>query len=281
MNRLPDFIVAGVRKCGSTWLHQCLGEHPEIFVPPMTKEIFFFDRHWQRGTEWYARFFANAGAGQICGEATPSYFAHPLTAERIKRAVPNVKLIFVFRNPVERAISMYHHMASVGEVDVPFAEALERRPELLEEGYYDRHFGRFQNLFGNANLFPLILEEARANGENALEPLFRFLGVDPSFQPPSLFERSYARREARSSHLAALAGRMSLFFRDSGLHAVVNAAKSANLHYLFYKTKPSPPAAIPPFIVEQLKANYIDDTGRFGARIGRDLIGLWGLKASD
>ena len=281
MTRLPDFIIAGVRKCGTSSVHQWLGEHPQIFVPPMTKELFFFDRLWDRGPEWYMRHFRNAPPQSICGEATPTYFSHPEAAQRIKQTVPDVKLVFVFRNPVERAISMYHHMASVGETRTTFSETADRTPELIDEGFYDRHYARFASLFGEKALYPFILEDVRASGKDALKPLFAFLGVDPDFVPPSLFERTYERREPRAYGLVSFVGRTTLFLRDHGLHSVVNAAKSLGVERIFYKSNSSKPQAVTADVVARLKKNYVDDARRLGDRIGRDLVALWRLDAPD
>ncbi|HXM00802.1 MAG TPA: sulfotransferase, partial [Rhizomicrobium sp.] len=237
MMRLPDFIVAGVRKCGTTWLHTCLSEHPQIFVPPQTKEIFFFDRHWDRGLAWYARHFAAAPPGRICGEATPGYFAVPGMPERIKGAVPDAKIVFVFRDPIRRAVSLYQHMLSIGYTRLSFADALEEMPEIIDEGHYDSYFESYERCFGRAALFPLILEQAKAEGDAGLAALFAFLGVDPAFRPPSLLRTAYEQRTARNHVFGWLTGRLTMVFRDRGLHWVVNGLKRAGFRRLLYKDR--------------------------------------------
>jgi hypothetical protein len=244
----------------------------------MTKELFFFDRLWHRGARWYSAYFGAAHPDQICGETTPSYFSHPDTPRRIRETVPNVKLVFVFRHPVERAISMYHHMLSVGETRLSFRDALAQVPALIDEGFYNRHYSRFAALFGENALFPVILEETRAAGDDALVPLFNFLGVAPEFRPPSLFHRTYERRQARASRLAAVVGHATMFLRDHGLHTLVNAAKAAGAERIFYTQRPPKPEPIADEIYEQLKNVYFDDTASFGERIGHDLVSLWNLR---
>ncbi|HEY2069915.1 MAG TPA: sulfotransferase domain-containing protein [Rhizomicrobium sp.] len=275
--RLPDFIVAGVRKCGTTWLDQCLREHPGIHMPQATKELFFFDRYWSRGVNWYADYFAGAGTDQICGEVSPTYFTAPEGPARILETLPNVKLVFVFRDPVERVVSLYHHMRAKGDTALPLADAIDTLPELLEEGFYARYFAHYRDTFSEG-VFPLILDDLQVAGEDALKPLFKFLGVDAQFQPVALSERAYERREARSRTIARMATGTSRLLHAMGLHRAVAAAKAVGAERIVMRKPNAPSEAVEPAIAARLHALYDDDIARLGDMLGRDLRELWSIE---
>ena len=112
MKRLPDFLIAGVMKGGTTALYEALCEHPQVWAR-QPKEIHYFSTHYERGPEWYAQFFQDCPTGQLTGEASPSYFdgclAYPVL-ERLQAVAPNLPCIIVLRDPVSRAISQFHHL---------------------------------------------------------------------------------------------------------------------------------------------------------------------------
>lgn len=276
--RLPDFVIAGSRKCSTTWLHRCISEHPQIFVPSEAKELFFFDRHWNRGPEWYSRFFQGCPPGKICGEATPGYFNHPDAPARINALIPDVKLIFIFRNPIERTVSLYFHMRALGKTRLPFEEALQRFPNLIDEGLYHHHLMRFERLFGRKALLPLIAENVRATGPDGLAPLFRFLNVDDRFRPPSFHERTYERREPRGHLLAKAAFRVATALRDMGLHKLTDAIKSGGAERLVFKGRPIKKFTMDTATAERLRAVYREDARRLGDYLQQDLTTLWNLE---
>src|SRR3954464_5798431 len=130
---LPDFLIIGAQKAGTTALYAYLREHPAIAGPPW-KEVSFFDRHHRRGARWYPGNFPNrlylrgvharTNARPVVGEASPSYVFHPLAPERVAALVPNVRLIALVRNPIDRALSHYHHEVALGREPLSFEDAL-------------------------------------------------------------------------------------------------------------------------------------------------------------
>ena len=138
---LPDFIILGAQKAGTTSLHAYLREHPDV-LPCAWKEVHFFDgRNYRRGEAWYRRQFLNAddlralpkfrGRRLIGGEATPYYLFQPQVPERIAKHVPKAKLIALLRNPIARAYSQYQHNVRRDKEPLSFADALKREDELL------------------------------------------------------------------------------------------------------------------------------------------------------
>ena len=131
---LPDFLVIGVMKGGTTSFFNYLAQHPQI-NPPFRKEIKFFDIHYLQGLGWYRAHFPTRfkmKSGMLTGEATPYYIFHPAAPERVAKVLPNVKLIVLLRNPVDRAYSHYNHMLRVGRELLPFEEAIAREAERLD-----------------------------------------------------------------------------------------------------------------------------------------------------
>ncbi|MCI0559446.1 MAG: sulfotransferase domain-containing protein [Nitrososphaera sp.] len=135
---LPDFIIAGTQKGGTTALYSLLSHHPNI-TPALVKEIHYFDWHYSRGLKWYKAHFpiinnksmrsSRDNCPFITGEASPYYMFYPYAFERIAKIVPHVRLIFLLRDPVERTYSSYHQQRHMGREVHSFEEALD-----LEKG---------------------------------------------------------------------------------------------------------------------------------------------------
>lgn len=136
---LPDFLVIGAQKAGTTSLYAYLSSHPGI-VPAAHKEIHYFDVHYTRGEHWYRAMFptrrrlatANGhGHRLVTGEASPYYLFHPLAAQRAGGLLPDARLVVLLRNPVERAWSHYRHEVRAGRERLDFAAALAAEPDRL------------------------------------------------------------------------------------------------------------------------------------------------------
>jgi hypothetical protein len=259
--RVPDFIVAGVRKCGTTWLDRCLREHPQIFMPSATKELFFFDRYWSRGVAWYGEYFADCPPDRLCGEVSPTYFTEPKAPERILSVAPDAKLVFVFRHPVERVISLYHHMRARGDTSLSLSEAIEKIPELIEEGFYARHFARFRTTFAPSSIHAILLDDIEADPHAAFRALFTFVGADPSFSPTTLLAAWTSRR-----------------LHAMGLHRAVAFAKRLGAEKVVLRAPKAAPERLDPKIAARLYALYDPEIGELGRMLGRDLRSLWTLE---
>jgi hypothetical protein len=148
---LPNFLVIGAQKAGTTTVYDNLIKHPQV-LPADIKEVHFFDNNWAKGPNWYRAHFdlksklcgARGSAGEgasVTGEASPYYLFHPLVPARVKQICPKVKLIAIFRNPVDRAYSHYHHEKRKMREPLSFEEALEQEEQRLA-GEEERILGR-------------------------------------------------------------------------------------------------------------------------------------------
>lgn len=170
--RLPDFLVIGAQKAGTTWLRELLRTHPDVFMPP--KELHFFDHpeNFARGIEWYAEHFRDAGEGQVVGEKTPNYLYLPERpgmddgARRLHDALPEARLIAILRDPVKRALSALNHAVYRGEVSpLHSADALLTRKRhlvawpVIEMGLYHGQLKAYFDLYGRGNVLVFFFED--------------------------------------------------------------------------------------------------------------------------
>jgi Sulfotransferase family len=140
---LPDFLICGAQRCGTTSLYRMLSAHPAVVPPALHKGIHYFDTAdaYRRGFRWYrghfplhstmARCASATGGRAVTGEASPYYVFHPLAADRIAAALPEVRLIVLLRDPVERAFSAHKQETARGFEAEPFERALELEPQRL------------------------------------------------------------------------------------------------------------------------------------------------------
>ena len=215
MRPLPDFLILGAQKAGTTALYAYLRWHPQI-TGPSFKEVSFFDRHYARGERWYRAHLPVRRKG-VVGEASPSYLFHPLAPERVARMLPNARLIALLRNPVDRAFSHYQHEVALGREQLSFEEALAREDERMQgevermlrdaayfshawwnytyaaRGRYAEQLERWFEAFPREQVLVLLTDELAADTAGAYRRVLDFLGVDilELDAYPRIFEREY------------------------------------------------------------------------------------------
>ena len=180
---LPNFMIGGVQKGGTTWMYRTLKRHPQIFLSEL-KELDFFWREslYAKGLDWYAEHFQDAGGAKAMGEVTPTYLYSEAAPERIAKALPGVKLIFSLRNPVDRAYSAYRHNRRRLAESLPFEEAIRQEGiGYIPRGFYYQQLKRYHQYFPKENILILIYEEFSKDPVAGFKQCFQFLGVDDSF----------------------------------------------------------------------------------------------------
>ena len=183
----PNFLVAGAAKAGTTWLHYCLEVHPEVFVPKQ-KELHFFSypRLYEKGTEWYESFFREGAAKKAVGEVSPSYMPSPEAPSRIQNYNPNMRLIFILRNPIERAYSHYCMDMRIGKVSTDINAGLSPQNPRVTSGLYYSKLTQYLKLFPSEQIKIFLFDDIKNHPETLLAELYAFLEVDSSFKPLSL-----------------------------------------------------------------------------------------------
>ncbi len=183
---LPNFVVIGAQRCATGWISQCLREHPDIYMA--RDETRFFDNYYDKGIRWWQReFFADYAGEKAVGEKTANYLYNPRSAERIAQTLPNAKLICCLRNPVTRMWSNYIMKINQkkSKERQEFEQAVKTDPELVERGLYFKQLNRFLNYFSPEQLMVTIYEHKFANPVLFMQNIYRFLGVDAEYVPPS------------------------------------------------------------------------------------------------
>jgi hypothetical protein len=194
--RLPDFLIIGAQKSGTTWLADQLSLHPSVFMAP--DEIHFFDKehNFPRGLTWYSKHFEPARTGQIAGEKTPDYlWANGEGTEghlsdvhiKLYQALPGAKLIAVLRNPVERALSALTHLVRTRRLAPPFdvdTLLLGKKHHrikghgVISKGFYYRQLVAYAKLFNRSQILVLLFEEDIAKApDEGLRRTCEFLGI--------------------------------------------------------------------------------------------------------
>ena len=208
---MPDFIVIGSQKSGTTSLFTYLGQHPHISLP-FKKELHFFDGgldpkidNFEKGEAWYSSHFQfrkNKDSHNKTFDSTPLYIFNHLAPSRIFRSLPNVKLIVVLRNPTERAISHYFHSKRKGHEWLPIMEALHKEDERLSpvikkynfkseafihhsyksRGLYKYQIERYLEYFNRQQMLIISSDDLFDKTEYTLRNVFGFVGVEPGIR---------------------------------------------------------------------------------------------------
>ncbi|MGH2704215.1 MAG: sulfotransferase domain-containing protein [Actinomycetota bacterium] len=212
LSMLPDFLIVGGKRCGSTSLYRYVVRHPAILPCRVTKGTHYFDVNYLKGWSWYRSQFPSRlraglaerarGVPPITGEASPYYMFHPLAPERIAGHLPEVKLIAVLRDPVIRAWSHYQYSVRRGFEHLPIEEALERESgrlagederlrsdpayqsfshrhhTYLARGRYAEHLESLSEHVPPSRVLVLQSEQMFADPKQTLKLIFDFLGLE-------------------------------------------------------------------------------------------------------
>jgi hypothetical protein len=207
---LPTFVIGGAPKAGTTALWALLDAHPEVWMSRM-KEPRFLTRNLNepvpgvkligpprqethsRGLEWYASLFADGADRPARGEASPQYLGAVDGPEMMERHVPGLKVVFVLRQPVDRAYSQYWQHWKKGWRMPAFSALLDDHPALRYLDYmsrYEQHLERYRQALGADRVHVLLFDDLKSEPARTYAELCRFIGVDDSFQPPD-FAQSF------------------------------------------------------------------------------------------
>ena len=194
---LPNFLIIGAEKGGTTWLYEKLRRHPEVYMPRV-KELYFFNNDGGEGKtqEWYEKHFEAAPA---VGEATPAYMYDEHAPRRIADMVPDMKLIACLRHPTDRVYSHYWMNRGVDKIDCSFNKVVsQRREPYIGNGLYGEQVDRYLSYFDRDQLLILISEEVFSAPSASLNKICSFLGVDDTFYQD---QEWIARRENRAARI--------------------------------------------------------------------------------
>jgi len=221
IKNLPNFIICGAQKGGTTSLFYYLKEIPSIGISPV-KEIHYFDLNYDKGISWYERHFEvfqNKGY-KLIGEATPSYMYCEDVPKRIYDLIPTTKLIFMLRDPIDRAYSHYSHTVVRGYECYSFEKAIEREEQRLsncsrsrrqrysyiDRGKYIVQLKRFFNYFPREQMLILITEELKEKPDLVKKQVFEFLGLNINIHDQDWHAIHYKGQQPRIRKLQKFLG---------------------------------------------------------------------------
>jgi hypothetical protein len=198
---LPNFLIVGAQKAGTTSLHDILSQHPQAYMSEV-KEINYFtnEQKYKKGLVYYSSFFKKILPQHIVvGESSPGYMCYPQVAERIRKELGDIKIVMILRDPIRRAFSQYwdnrRHLSETFteyEIVSNFLE-IDYQPGrrgYFSRGVYIRYIEKFQEFFSKENVHILLLEELVMDQSRELRRLYNFLGIDETMglqtlPPPS------------------------------------------------------------------------------------------------
>jgi hypothetical protein len=230
---MPNFLIIGAMKSGTTALYYYLEQHPEIYMSPVKEPNFFSSQEQENAADavtnigTYQHLFRGGSGKKALGEASHSYLYEPRAAAEIKRYVPEAKLIAILRNPIDRAYSHFLHMVRTGMEPLDdFAQALrEEEVRIYKERTFQDYIGRglyYQQLKRYFGTFPqeqvrvYLYEDLSGAPISTVQDAFRFLKVDDSFVPDVSLRRNVSgqpkyktldgllRRQSRIKHAAKI-----------------------------------------------------------------------------
>lgn len=281
--REPNFLYVGQGRAGSAWLFEVLREHPEVFVP-IARDIYYFDRYYHLGFDWYMRHFEPARDEKAVGEVCHDYCLSELYARRIYERFPDAKILYCAREPIDLALAMYcfdinhcYHFTRTQYDTMSFLDiALHYKFFPLMDHYH--RLEPFYRLFPRENIYTYFYDEIMDEPQIFVRKLYRFLGVDPEFVPSSLTRRVNPARYARFRPITEFANKTANWLRDAGQPNAVGAVKAQPwIHKLLYKTidhktqRPQLDAKTYAFLYEILHRN----DSKLEALLGKSLPDSW------
>lgn len=194
MDSRPNFLIVGAAKAGTSWVHQCLQEHPDVYVPDR-KEIRFFSVNYEKGIEWYKTFFDGHSGESAVGEVSPTYMIHKEAHKRIYNFNPKVKLLFILRNPIERAYSHYCMNVRAGEATRKIDKEIKRGRRVVEDGMYLNKIERYLKFFDKDKIYIHVFGDLKKSPKKFIEKIYANLGVKEDFCPDILNEKYHSRKK--------------------------------------------------------------------------------------
>lgn len=299
---IPDFLIIGAGKCGTTSLYMYLRQHPEIFLPGVKEPNFygyenktpqdFGDapgelHHFNESvTDFnsYIRLFKDAHPGQLKGEMSNTYMYHDQAPDRIKHYNPDMKLIAILRQPAERLYSRYLHLARESRLPTRhFSDCKNRnsiwwkRNDLISEGFYYKNLRPFYERFPRENIKVYLYETLNTDASVVLQDIFAFLNISTDFKP-ELDSRFNQSGVIKNQFLNRIYGQNGLIM--SGFKALfpTSVVEKVKRNYYIQKTVNNlrgknleRPKADPDILNWLTREVYADDIRQLGKMLNQDL----------
>jgi Sulfotransferase domain len=234
MKHLPRFLIVGPPRTGTSWIHSVLSSR--AVLPAVNKETRFFDLHFHRGLSWYLRQFPKCPSpGAPSGEVGPTYFSSPVARENIFKTLPGVKVLCIFRNPVERIVSLYRLKRAYGMIEGDLERALQCDDELLESGKYATHLKAWIRRFGTEQVQVAFYETLKTQPQCFADKMADFAGVPRFLLGPAdlrYVHKSEVLTIPRHYHVTRHASEVAEWMKVHGLGKLVSRIRHSRVGHV-------------------------------------------------
>lgn len=280
---VPNFVYIGPDKAGSSWLHEVLVTHPQVYLSP-AKDLYYFDRYYDRGLDWYLGQFSAAGDEHVVvGEVCQDYLFDARAAERMVESIGRPRVMVSLRDPADRAYSSYLYMLKQGQQPGTFLAALDARPELIEHGRYATGLARYRDALGDDRIHVAVFDDLVADPQGFIDDVLTWLEVAPLTLDDELLAARLPAARARSPFISRTARAAADLVRErlDGAALVGRVKRSGLVQRVLYV----PLGADRPEMTDEERAAVHD---RLGAEVeqldewyGLDLGRRWGWPVAD
>jgi hypothetical protein len=283
---LPNFLIIGAMKSGTTSLYHYLRDHPQVYMASIKELDFFVEGgNWRRGVNWYRRQFEGAHQAVAIGEASTAYSKYPTVPgvpQKIATHLPDVRLIYVVRDPIDRIRSHYAHLVAVGTERQPIEKAVLENPIYLTCSRYASQIEQYLQYFPRKRLLLVTSDDLWHSRQSTLHRVYAFLDVDSGFVPETL-TREFLKTGERARYGQAAgwlrhklkrsfpASKRAKEFIDSSLPRTLNRVlgrRDGEEKALFFR--------IPEHVRQELAEQLKDDVRRLQTYMPEGFDG-WGL----
>ncbi len=174
--RLPNFVLVGIQRSGTTWLYEVLRNHPDVFLP-YVKEVHFFDNNFEKGIEWYRNHYIGVKSETCIGDITPNYIHNKTNASRIFSLIPECKILIILRNPVDYLFSLYNHRRII-ENGIGSFESFIEDPKNLDYACFYKKTIEYYRLFSSEQIHLAYYEDFVNDRKSYLKAICSFLEID-------------------------------------------------------------------------------------------------------
>ncbi len=248
------FLMVGCQRCGTTWTAAALRDHPEVYQP-VKKQSYFFDRHYDNGIDWYLNFFKDVEPHhKAVGEIATGYCL-PESVPRMAKHFPDIKVLMVMRNPIDRAYSNYQ-TRKVEENWSSFEDALEKDSEFLARGQYIEQVEVLLEHYDNKNILFLLYDDLHDDDRAYLTKILDFIGVDSQRESKLFGQRKNA----------AIFPRLRKWLHLMGLDSVVHMIRKSSIGDWLRRSRKNKGRAYQPMNSET-KKNLIEHFRPYNERL--------------
>lgn len=241
-NNNIDFIGIGSAKCGSTWLSECLNDHPDILFSAQKsrKGLMFFQKkgylldrfsNYNKGIDWYLNQFLDAERNKIRGEYCVDYFTDLYSPRLIKKSFPNIKLILALRNPTEMVYSLYWYLKAFSSANIniempnTFEEVFSSKDVqnfLLKKALYSKHLTNWLKYFPKNQIHIVIFDDIKSKPKGVISDLYNYLGVEKNYLPEQLTKKVNAAPTPKSTTVQKYVSNTLELMRSAGIGDVAD-----------------------------------------------------------